>query len=361
MSTALLPAFGQLKILPEETRLLRNADGSFELYVLKTEGRESILLVDSSADPNGITDNYALRAYDWDASYGDEKRLLNGKLLEAEEPLYFLMSSNAQSVEGFPEGTRWFHIHMPAAVLYGYPWGREGQFEIKPGTWLNVRAFSAPHADYQQPYGDNPFVISRKIKEEPRAEREEPFFVLAAQTQGRFYNVKNSAEMLESIGALLLENQAQPLDIAFVIDTTISMKDDIEAIKKELAALLAENYGETGAARIGFTLYRDYGEQYLTQPHSFSSDIKTAQNILQGITVAGGRDIPEAVYEGLETALDQLSWQSAARIIVQIGDAPPHAKPRGEASQATALAKAAAKNVKIYCILLPDRQAPAKK
>ena len=77
-------------------------------------------------------------------------------------------------------------------------------------------------------------------------------------------------------------------------------------------------------------LYRDYKEAYLTRKFDFVDNFDKVQLILDSIKVAGGRDIPEAVFEALYDAQINMNWINSEKIIVQVGDAPPHSEPRGE-------------------------------
>ncbi|MGL4524855.1 MAG: vWA domain-containing protein [Spirochaetia bacterium] len=350
-----------LKLGRGDVRLLPNKDGSFELFVLHVPGRESVLVTDSTADPEALADNYTLRAYDWHPTFGDEKRILNGRILERDPPLYFLMDSTPTPVKGFEPQTQWFHIHLPKAVLFGYPWGREGQFDIKSGTWISLRTFEKPNADYRGRFKDNPFVITSKEKPAKEVVREKPFKDLSAQSNGKFYNAKDTQQMLDRIEEILQENTGQDIDIAFVVDTTISMKEDIKEIKKQLAPKIArfrlqeENRDKT--QRIGLVLYRDYPpDRYLTREKDFTEELDQFQGDLDEADAAGGYDTPEAVYEGIDAAMNKLSWSQPRKIIVQMGDAIPHPVPKRKITEKTVMDAAQKKDIAIYSILLPNRK-----
>lgn len=345
-----------------DVRLLPNKDGSFELFVRHIPGRESILITDSTAEPDGLADNYTLRAYDWHPTYGDEQRILDGKILKRDPPLYFLMDSTPSAIQGFEEGTEWFHINLPRAVMFGYPWGREGQFDIGVGTWISIRTFAKPYADYSGPYKDNPFVITSREKTKPVVvEREKPFRALAQEGAGEFYQAKNTQHMLDRIEEILNQNSGQNIDIAIVLDTTISMKEDLKEIKKQLAPKIAafrlKSENRDRVQRIGIVFYRDYPpDKYLTKENNFTQDLEVFQDILTLETAAGGYDTPEAVYEGIAAAIHKLSWNNDRRIIIQIGDAIPHPKPRRNITSKSVTRDAQRKNIALYCILLPNRK-----
>ncbi|THB66111.1 MAG: hypothetical protein D6B26_03135, partial [Spirochaetaceae bacterium] len=66
----------------------------------------------------------------------------------------------------------------------------------------------------------------------------------------------------------------------------------------------------------------------------------------------GGRDIPEAVYEGLFAALAGYEWQAEHRKIILVGDAPPHPRPRGNIDAEMVYAAAKEYAVEIQPILV---------
>jgi hypothetical protein len=357
-----------LRISSSDTRLIRNDDGSFELYVRKVAGRESILLTDSTADSSQMADSYTLRAYQNHPSYG--RRILNGVYIDNEErrrrnlePLYFLTDSSAEVVPRFGTDSEWFHIHLPRAVIFGYPWSIEGQFDFEEGTWFNIRAFALKDTDYgsrrlNTDYRDNPFLLRTRSEKPPLNVREIPFDAMSSQTNGKFFRPKDSEEMVRMASAIIQHHRSDSVDIAFVIDTTISMKQHMDYVKKELLPQMYRQMHEVypnRKLRFGIVLYRDYPpDQYLTRVTPLSDDMAVIERTIEDVVVGGGGDIPEAVYEGVYAALTELDWQGTERIIIQIGDAPPHRTPVKDIDEALVLATAKEKNAVIYTIFLPD-------
>jgi hypothetical protein len=133
----------------------------------------------------------------------------------------------------------------------------------------------------------------------------------------------------ERLAAREAAGQDQPskesLDVALLIDATGSMGDEIEYLKVELqaiAAAVATRYPEV-PQRWATIAYRDIGDAYVTRSNDFTSDLAVVQNDLAGIVADGGGDTPEAVQAGLSETLE-LSWQSSARLVFWIADAPHH-------------------------------------
>ena len=135
------------------------------------------------------------------------------------------------------------------------------------------------------------------------------------------------------------------------------MKDDIEVVRKEITGIISEVMKNYKSFRVALILYKDYREDFLVREACvFTDNLKKFQKALYGFNVVGGRDIPEAVYEGLHLGLRQ-SWRvddnSVDRKIILIGDAPPHPRPRGKISKNDVENLAAEKKVSIYSIILP--------
>ncbi len=121
-------------------------------------------------------------------------------------------------------------------------------------------------------------------------------------------------------------------DIAFVVDTTGSMSDDIGAVKSSSLSIINAIFDADRGflnSRIAVVGYNDpYTETFTSftnQPDP--EDRKTvAINAINNLYASGGGDFPEAVYSGLLRALNGGAgeWRddAAARRIILFGDAP---------------------------------------
>lgn len=349
-----------LRIVPGDAYIELVPGGGFNLWIKQKEGLNSIMLTDSSKDPQGEEDTFALRAFDYNKVNGDEKRILNGDFLSSEKGYYFLIDSTPEMSPVFKAPA--FRIYVPETVTYGYPWSREGQLAIGRGSWLNIRAFELPYEDYSGAYRDNPFILN--MKELPplppvpmEAEKEQGVFdEIASSTDGKFNTAEDGDDAVAKIGDLLDRTPGPDIDLVLVIDTTVSMKDDVGFIRNKLVPIVKTKIASFDKFRIGIVLYRDYKEEYLTRRFDFESDLGVIQDRLNRITVAGGRDIPEAVYEGLYDAVSNFDWKASSRLIIQVGDALPHPKPMGKVTKDMVFDLARKKGVSIYPILLPDRK-----
>ncbi len=123
------------------------------------------------------------------------------------------------------------------------------------------------------------------------------------------------------------------LDLAFVIDTTGSMGDELAYVTAEVSDMVSRIQAMFPRVDIRFALvvYRDEGDDYVAQGHDFTTDLPAFQALLARQSADGGGDYPEAMDAGL-AAMNQLAWRSGnvARVAFLIADAPP--QPGDEAA-----------------------------
>ncbi|MCX7021140.1 MAG: VWA domain-containing protein [bacterium] len=117
-------------------------------------------------------------------------------------------------------------------------------------------------------------------------------------------------------------------DVAFVIDTTGSMGDEIQVVKEKMKEIAAEVAQGTPppAVRFGIVEYRDRGDVYVTQTTDLTYDVARLNERINSIIATGGGDAPESVAEGLRAAIHELSWEPGpvVRLAFVIGDAADH-------------------------------------
>ena len=368
----LFPVFAQdLSLAPENIRI-EEQPGSrgFHLYIQKKPDITSVLLTESTRDPAMRADNYALRSPEWNPINGDEIRLLNGVPIRPESNIHSLVSS---TVMRHPELGGAFHIFIPRIVNYGYETGRHGELYITDGVYLNIRTFSLPYADYRGKFADNPFILKvvQKIPEsKPQGNYNEDavnaFNEIANRGKGDFIYASDSknltdstnpigpADLVEKINDILKKETGNSVDIVLCFDTTASMKPHIDEVRKKLIPMMKETIAGFKGFRIGMVLYKDYYDEYLNKVIPFTSDFNVFQRNLNAIQVRGGGDIPEAVYEALYEGADKFPWAAESRLLVLIGDAPPHPRQRGKISSEMVYQRAAEKGVTINAIILPE-------
>ncbi len=391
----------QLRIKAENVRLIPDTEkGGYHLYVKKSANVNSILLTETTKDPTGKNDSYAYRAKEYNKINGDEIRILDGKKLESEGAKYSLVDSTVENTSFFGPA---FHIYIPETIIYGYEWSRHGEVTIGKGTFINIRSFEKPYADYAGDYMDSPFMfdfklqkrvvkkpkivetpaspVSSAVPEAAPAPIEEPELLDEEETvltddynpvaSERFKEMSNDIiyskgpeSIIDDIKGLLEDiPDKNNLDLVFAIDATGSMKNDLDKLKTDMQPLLAELFGETPETRVGLLFYRDYGDtfKYMDLPvklYPFTSNFTSFSKNLNSIRIYGkeGGDIPEAVYEAMYASCEFFAWRNTAqKKIILIGDAEPHPTPRGSGkySKDYVMDIAKSRKIKINSILLP--------
>jgi hypothetical protein len=120
------------------------------------------------------------------------------------------------------------------------------------------------------------------------------------------------------------------LDIALVIDATASMQHVIDDIKARSTALVGSIQTLVPIARIGVVAFRDRGEEYVVRWTDLSFHESKIDAFIANLVADGGGDWEEGVRDGLEAAMDELSWRRRAkRVIIVVGSSPPHEEDLG--------------------------------
>lgn len=377
-SSPLLIKPSDIRLEPEESNNFSDLQG-FHLYIRKLPKVESIMLVETTKDPEGKSDSYAYRAMEYNKVNGDEIRFLNGKKLESEYSKYSLVDSTPEKDDQFGEA---FHIYIPHQMEYGYPWARSGKVTINRGTFINIRSFEKKYGDYTGAYYDNaymfdlgPKVVVKQEKPAPEPQNvpvlTDDYNPVATEKFGEFSDFLTFSKGPETIIDDIMEsieniNPKKKVDIVFAIDATGSMKDDIEKLRAEWIPKLVNSLKKFNEIRLGLLLYRDYPDnfRYKSLPvrfFDFTDDIKTFERNLNNFTIKGneGGDIPEAVYEALYGSLEFYAWApDAQKKIILIGDAEPHPTPRGTKKYTKELVMklAVEKDIHIDAIITPDEK-----
>lgn len=146
------------------------------------------------------------------------------------------------------------------------------------------------------------------------------------------------------------------LDIAFLLDSTGSMDDEIDRIKATISTISQRISRLPGAPtlRLGLVTYRDRGDDYVTKSWDFTPDVATFAANLNNIEAGGGGDTPEDFNAGLSDTLTRLSWsaeqQHALRLVFLVTDAAPHTDYGDETQYDTLLKQAVGMGIKIFPI-----------
>jgi hypothetical protein len=360
----------------------------FHLYIRKKPDILSVLLTETTKDPEGIEDNYAYRDTEWNPVNGDEIRYLNGEPLNTNWARYSIIDSTPESHAELGEA---FHLYIPRVMVYGYPWSRNGEVTIDRGVFINIRAFGSLHADYTNGFADNPFMFDFSIiripppDPPPVLESVVPeltdaysdkavasFSDIAGLGGGKLVFSKGADDIIDRITESLESiPKAEFVDVVFCIDATGSMRDDIDKLRKEWLPRLVGTLSKYNDVRLGLLLYRDYEDSWRYQGlpvnmYQFTSDVDEFFKNLGAFTIRGteGGDIPEPVYEALWGAMEFYPWNAAAeKKVILIGDAEPHPRPRGTGKYSKELVAQTSrqKNITIDTIVVPDDKLKRKR
>ena len=142
------------------------------------------------------------------------------------------------------------------------------------------------------------------------------------------WNTEQGVSMNEFVSLVSVPEVASVADIAFIVDATGSMGDEISFLKEDLLDIL--NKAQTSQAAVKYRtaalFYRDEGDRYLTLSSNFSEDFSVTTGFIREQSADGGGDYPEAVHTALEKGLQDLSWSESARarLAFLVLDAPAH-------------------------------------
>jgi murein DD-endopeptidase MepM/ murein hydrolase activator NlpD len=148
---------------------------------------------------------------------------------------------------------------------------------------------------------------------------------------------------IDDVAVWEIDPRNRPLDLAFAIDTTGSMSDDLAAVKSAATQIIDALEDASADYRVAVTDFRDfpfspYGVRGIDYPYRvetpFSGDRQTIVGGINALRIGSGADLPESVYSGVLGPIlgrpDSNSrrvggWRSdAQKIVILMGDAPPH-------------------------------------
>ena len=126
------------------------------------------------------------------------------------------------------------------------------------------------------------------------------------------------------------------LELVFLIDETGSMGPYIQQVQRRLLSLIraVERSPLCNDLRLGLVTFRDHppqDESFVTRVVPLTENIEEIREGVERMRASGGGDGPEAVTDGLMELLN-LDWHpGSTRLVVMVGDAPPHGvEPRGD-------------------------------
>lgn len=144
-----------------------------------------------------------------------------------------------------------------------------------------------------------------------------------------------------------------PLDIVFVMDTTGSMGEEIERLKRtiELIHLNLTSMPLRTRVRFGMVLYKDRRDEYLTRVIPLTDSLERFREQLADVEASGGGDHPEDLQAALEKTMKRIEWSAnGVRMAFIITDAPPHLDYGQEYTYVNAVMDARKKGVKLFSV-----------
>ncbi|MEQ8765033.1 MAG: FHA domain-containing protein [Planctomycetota bacterium] len=131
----------------------------------------------------------------------------------------------------------------------------------------------------------------------------------------------------KAFGDRVTDLRQRGVEIVFVFDSTSSMANVIDDVKQSLDRMITILTWIVPHARLGVVTFRDHGDDYVVRQLPLTRSRYQILNWVDRIEAAGGGDVPEAVLEGLESAIKSMPWsERSQQVIVLIGDAPPHSR-----------------------------------
>ena len=146
--------------------------------------------------------------------------------------------------------------------------------------------------------------------------------------------------------------QTRTVDLAFILDTTGSMSEEITAVKATIQKVAAQLAGSNTKVRVGLVEYKDRGEEIHTRTFNFTSDLGAFQKRINDVRASGGGDHAEDAIAGVRDGLNKLQWSdnSVARMAFVIGDAPPHLDYGQSSDYVPHLRAASKRGIKLYTV-----------
>jgi len=143
------------------------------------------------------------------------------------------------------------------------------------------------------------------------------------------------------------------LDLVFMVDATGSMGDEIDKLRASLRDIVRgiEQLPSRPDVCLGLVTYRDRGDEYFVRSWDLTGNVAAFQQVLDGVRAGGGGDMPEAMNEAFDHAVQALAWRGPAttRLLVSLADAPPHMNYPPPHYDQTMLA-ALGKGIKVFSV-----------
>jgi hypothetical protein len=147
---------------------------------------------------------------------------------------------------------------------------------------------------------------------------------------------RRHAEM-RALGEKMANLAILDLDLVFVMDTTGSMRDELEDIQTNLRGIVRILFRLAPTLQVGFVAYKDVKDDYLVRSFPLAEMSETNLGRMLGfvnsLEASGGGDKPEPVDLALGEAVE-MNWRDKAHgKIIVITDATVHSRNRARTLQ----------------------------
>jgi Mg-chelatase subunit ChlD len=145
-------------------------------------------------------------------------------------------------------------------------------------------------------------------------------------------------------------NDARMIDLAFILDTTGSMSEEIASVKSTIQTVAKTLQSSQLQVRIGMIEYKDRSDPFVTKAYAFTNDLQAFSKKISGIEAGGGGDMPEDMNAGVHAGLTELEWssQAVAKMAFIIADAPPHLDYPNDPDYALSMKTASHKGIQLF-------------
>ncbi len=134
------------------------------------------------------------------------------------------------------------------------------------------------------------------------------------------------ANSSQSFAAYVQGLRETGLDVVFVVDATGSMDWVIREVLARVVDIVDLTRSLVPVSRFGIVAYRDFDDrEFLTRIQPLTFSVAKLTRFLESFEAKGGGSFKEAVSPAIDAAYHDAGWRvGASRVMILIGDAPPH-------------------------------------
>ncbi len=120
--------------------------------------------------------------------------------------------------------------------------------------------------------------------------------------------------------------EARPVDIVFVFDTTGSMSEEIEGVKNTSIAFANKLRDSNRDFRLGLVAFGDEIREVRNRDDTLTADAEEFKGWIGRLWADGGGDDPEISLDAVKRATQMKYRDGTQKVLILITDAPPHQK-----------------------------------